>query len=129
MINETKSFNLNHKYKINFFTKKAYNLITSNRKYLNVFIVISIFSISLSCLTKLLLKLCKSFSYAVKLNIALASNIDIVSFDHVQFVWTIVWSETIFAVLLLALLIFSSLIIIKIIKIYVTFYKRGISFY
>lgn len=129
MVNETQSFNLNQNCKINFFTKKAYNLITSKRRYLNVFVVMSIFSVSLACFTKLLLKLYNSFSYAIKLNIALVDNYDIVSFDHVQFIWTIVWSEAIFSMLFLALLIFSGLIIIKIIKIYFTFYKRGISFY
>lgn len=128
-------FDLNNEYKadlkvntnnLNLFTKTAYKLISSKRKYLNVFILLASFTISLSCFTEIFIAFCKSFSHAVKLNIALANNVEFISFKYVEFTWSVAWSQFILAIFFLTAFICCIIIGIKILKIYFTFNKLGI---
>lgn len=103
--------NFKHKDNMSLFTKVAYSVVTSRKKYINVFLLISAFVISIVFFTLSLSSLPAAFSKAVEV-IYQGINDEY----YIQTLWRDVWIRAIILILTLLLIIMLILIFLKIIK-------------
>ena len=103
--------NFKHKDNMSLFTKVAYSVVTSRKKYINVFLLISAFVISIVFFTLSLSSLPAAFSKAVEV-IYQGINDEY----YIQTLWRDVWIRAIILILSLLLIIMLILIFLKIIK-------------
>ena len=96
---------------MSFFTKTAYKVMTSKKKYVNIFFLISAFVISFTFFTFSISGLPESFKEAIE-----SIYKEISDEYYIQALWRDVWIRTIFLALSLLLMVMLILIFFKAVK-------------
>lgn len=111
--------------RINFFTALAYNILISDKKYRNIFIIICSMVVGVAMLVSLCPEVIPSILSAIDTTWNQDYN-NIVSPEQAEREWRNVWFILIFSAASLCTLIVGFAVFIKMIKIKVVFKKRGI---
>ena len=103
--------NFKNKSNMSFFAKAAYNIITSKKKYINIFCLISTFVISLTFFIFSISGLPESFKKAIEV-IYQGTNDEY----YIQALWRDVWIRVIFLALSVLLMISLGLVLFRVIR-------------